>query len=79
MLADFYKIVVQIQFTYHFKGQTFMFQLGLKRLKTFHIERENVRNINYPEFRIATNLEGSAIKSLCFYCLCPSTLVAMVT
>ena len=61
MLVDLHNIVVKIQFSYHFKVQTSSFQLGLKLLRKLHTERETMRNINYHEFGIAPNFEGSAI------------------
>ena len=52
MLADFCKIVVQIQFTYHFKGQTFMFQLGLKTSQNIsHRKRKITPNFEFRRFR----------------------------
>ena len=57
MVADFYKIVVQTQFSYHFKGQTSMFQLGLKTSQNTSHRKRNYekhklpRISNCPEFR----------------------------
>ena len=68
MLVDLHNIAVQIQFSYHFKVQTSRCQLRLKNLTTLYTERDTLRNINYPEFRIAPNFEGSAIYvRMCLY------------
>ena len=65
MLVNLHNIVVQIHFytDYHFKVQTSRFKLRLKFFQNTSQsrERETIKNINYPEFRIAPNFEGSMV------------------
>ena len=64
MLLVLFKIVAQIHFIYHAQALQLVFNSAENNNSSSSPQSEIERNLDYPQFRIALNFEGSAIQTI---------------